>query len=450
MRLPKFVDFSNDLFATIFCFGAVAVIRLGSSLVLTRVLKPEAYGIIAILMSLVFVVEMLADIGITTFVVRDKDIEIPDHFRTAWTIRFFRSMLNFVVLFGGADLIAVKIYNLPDLVVPLRVFSIWYILVAFESLAYPISVRRKKARYAQYSELVATIVATTFTVAYCLHWHTYWGMLWGILLKTATTTLLSWQFFKDLRPGFAWNKTVVKEIFKLTRYTTPSGFLTLTMSQFDKILFLRLFDLRLLGVYSLASNISIPVETLVGRISQSVLYPRITQAFRDDQSTFVRKYYTENTRLFLVMLFLPAAVGGAAQLIIALLYPAKFHESGAVLQAFMVRACLQALASPIEDLLVATGAYQVIMVGNVWRLLGMFGFSLAGYHLFGFYGFTYGYALSALPPLLYLIWLQKKKDMLMPRYDFYRAGFLLSIAVASYAASKFIFFLWPALANRVG
>jgi lipopolysaccharide exporter len=151
MRLPKFVDFSNDLFATIFCFGAVAVIRLGSSLVLTRVLKPEAYGIIAILMSLVFVVEMLADIGITTFVVRDKDVEIPDHFRTAWTIRFFRSMLNFVIVCGGAEIIAVKIYNLPDLVVPLRVFSLWYILVAFESLAFPISVRRKKARYAQYS-----------------------------------------------------------------------------------------------------------------------------------------------------------------------------------------------------------------------------------------------------------------------------------------------------------
>lgn len=450
MRLPKFVDFRNDLFATIFSFGAQAVIRLGSSLVLTRVLKPEAYGIIAILMSLLFVVEMLADIGVGTYVLRDKDAEIPDHFRTAWTIRFFRSMLNFVVVCGGAEVIAVHIYHLPDLVVPLRVFSLWYILVAFESMAYPIAIRRKQARISQYCELAATFVSTIFTVIYCLNWHTYWGMLWGILLKTAISTFLSWQFFKDLRPGFAWNPAVAKEIFKLTRYTTPSGLMSLAMSQFDKILFLRFFDLRLLGVYSLASNISAPVENLVYRISQSVLYPRITQAYRDDPSTFVRKYYTENTRLFLVILFLPAAVGGAAQLIIAMLYPAKFHESGAVLQAFMLRAALASLSTPIEDLMVSTGAYQVMMVGNMYRLIWMFGGSILGYYLGGFYGFTYGYSLSALPPLIYLLWLQHKKGMLMGRYDFYRAAFIVAVAVASFTASRFVFFLWPALQSRVG
>src|SRR5271170_4112216 len=122
----KFINFRGDLFATGACFAAQAVIKLASSLILTRLLRPEAYGIITILMSIAFVVEMLADIGVTVFIVRDPNAEQSRYLNTAWTMRLGRSLLNTTILMLGAPLMATSIYHAPELAAPLRVFSLWF------------------------------------------------------------------------------------------------------------------------------------------------------------------------------------------------------------------------------------------------------------------------------------------------------------------------------------
>ena len=60
MRTRNFkgINLRSDLLATIFSFGAQGTIKLGSSVVMTRMLQPDAWGVITILMAIVFVVEM--------------------------------------------------------------------------------------------------------------------------------------------------------------------------------------------------------------------------------------------------------------------------------------------------------------------------------------------------------------------------------------------------------
>ncbi len=62
----------GDLFATAASFAAQAVIKLGASLILTRVLKPEAYGIVTIVSSIGVVVALLGDIAVTVSLVRHE------------------------------------------------------------------------------------------------------------------------------------------------------------------------------------------------------------------------------------------------------------------------------------------------------------------------------------------------------------------------------------------
>jgi O-antigen/teichoic acid export membrane protein len=98
-----------------------------------------------------------------------------------------------------------------------------------------------------------------------------------------------------------------------------------------------------------------------------VLYPRCAHNYLSDPTTFTQKYYMENTRLYITMFSLPAAIWGGAHAIISALYPSRYAQSAPVLQAFMLRASLLALASPSEDMLIATGESQVILIGNLLR-----------------------------------------------------------------------------------
>jgi lipopolysaccharide exporter len=443
VALPKVINFKGDLFATTFTFGMQAVVRLVSSLILTRVLLPEAYGTITILVSILFVIGNILDTNVTLFIVRDKSAEEPRYLNTAWTMRFLRSMLSAAVLFACAPLIAIKIYDLPSLILPLRVFSVWFLIDGFDSLGFALAIRRKQARLQMYSELFSAILTTAFSIIYCYYYRTFWGIAFAMLLNRLIMTALSYQYYPELRPKFFIDFAAAREILVYSKFTIPSSLLTLGLNQFDKVIFLRLFDLRLLGIYGLAGNISGSVESLVGKISQAVLYPRCAHNFRENPDTAIHKYYTENTKLFAGILAMPAAVAGAAHLIIAVLYDSRYSEAGSVLQALAIRAVLLSLASPAEDLLISAGAFHVILVGNVLRAAWIVMGSLVGYYFFGFLGFIYGLSLSGLPPLVYYLWLQKNKNMLIVKYELYKVAFALTVGMTSYAASAAFLAVFP-------
>ena len=115
-------------------------------------------------MSIIFVVEMLADLGVGIFIIRDPNGDQPRYLDTAWTMRFGRAVLNTGVLVVFGPLIANHFYHAPQLAVPLRVISFWFILAALESMAFPLAVRRKRSRIIVYTELISAFVATTFTI----------------------------------------------------------------------------------------------------------------------------------------------------------------------------------------------------------------------------------------------------------------------------------------------
>jgi len=258
LKIP-FINLKGDLFVTTSSFAGQTAIKLCSSLILTRILSPDSYGIIAILTSLIFVVEMLADLGVTVSLIRHPHGDEPRYLNTAWTIRFCRSVLNFVVVLLGAPLIA-KIYGIPTLTTPMRVFSVWFLLIGLESMSFPLALRRKNTRIVVYSELLATAVATVFTIVFSYIYRNFWGMALGALLNRLFMTLLSRHYYRESRPKFQIDREAARELLNYTRFSMPSSILTLALSQFDKVAFLRLFDLNLFGIYALAGNLAGPVE----------------------------------------------------------------------------------------------------------------------------------------------------------------------------------------------
>lgn len=427
----------GNLFATVASFAAQGLIRVASSMLLTRLLQPSAYGVITVLVSVSFTLAMLSDIGISVCIVRDEQGEEPRFINTAWTLRVIRSSTNALILLAGAGVFA-RLYAAPDLTAPLRVLSLWFVVDGFESTAFPIAIRRRNARIVMYCELLAGVLSTVFSVVYCYFSRDYWGMVYGMVVNRLLLVLMSHCFYRELRPRLQLDRAAAMRIFGYTRYVMPSSILTLLLTQFDKVIFLRLFNLALLGVYGLAGSIAAPIEGLILKASQSVLYPRCAHNFRENPATYAQKYYAENVKLFVGALALPALIGGGARLLIALLYDPRYAQAAQVLQAFMLRAGLLALASPAEDMLIASGETRVILIGNLFRATWLVVACLIGYWLFGFIGFIYGMASSGLPPLLYYLWLQNRKGMLIGRFELYRVTFACVVAVVAYACSSLI------------
>lgn len=445
LRVPKFTGFSfqSDLFATVFSFGAQGAIKLVSSVVMTRLLHPEAIGVITILMAIIFVIEMIADMALTVVLIRHEQGDEPRYVNTAWTLRLARALLNCAVVFFGAPLIA-HLYASAALTTALRVCSLWFPIAALESMSFPMAVRYKNSRVVVYSELVAMALSTIFTIAYTAYARNFWGMVYGTLLNRALMTVLSYRVYPDVRPRLQLDRQAARDLLHFSRFTMPSSLLTLALNQFDKIVLLRLFDLHLLGLYGVASNIGGQVEALTEKISHLVMYPRCADEFRSNPDSFAAGCYRTTMKQVVSMLLPVAVLAGGARLLVAILYDPRYAQTGVILQALMLRAAFLAFAAAPVNMLTAAGVYRVFLVGNVYRCAATILGALGGYYFFGFMGFVYGTALGGLPPLIYFLWMLRKKHLLIARYELYKVAFFVAVATSTYLVSDVLLRLLPA------
>ena len=407
----------------------MSVIKVISALILTRLLYPEAYGIVSIVVAIYVMVELSSDIGASAFVIHNKHAEQPQYINTLWSVRLARGCANCVILFVCAPLIA-SAYETPLLTDAIRICSLASLLHGLESMSFLLAIRRQRARVVSYSELCAAVVSTCFVIGYSYHVRDHTGMIYGMLLHRALLTLTSYFFYRDLRLRLQFDRDVVKSLLGFTKYVMPSSIVTLLSGQFDKIVFLRLFDLHLMGLYGLAGNIGGSIDTFTTDVTRRILFPRAAHAHRTDPAGVRDAYYAQNVKLFSAVIFLPAAVGGAAHFIVEFLFDARYAFAGVMLQALMIQSMLLAFSTPAEQLLAGAGHMRITLIDSILRFAWMVLASLGGYYLFGFPGFLYGYVLNVLPALVFNIWLQHREGLLLPKYELVKAAFAGVVFVA--------------------
>ncbi|MDY7023361.1 MAG: oligosaccharide flippase family protein, partial [Cyanobacteriota bacterium] len=71
---------------TVVGYGGSQVLRLGSNLILTRLLIPELFGLMALVHTFIIGVALFSDIGIRPSIIRSNRWNDPLFLNTAWTL----------------------------------------------------------------------------------------------------------------------------------------------------------------------------------------------------------------------------------------------------------------------------------------------------------------------------------------------------------------------------
>ena len=419
---------ANEVFASTFSFSLGTLIRLGTSLILTRLLSPDAYGLFGVLLSIIFVIEMLSDVGYAALLIRHPRGSERRFVHTVWTIRLIRSGINFLLCWTAAPYIA-GLYNLEQLSSAIRLVSFGFLITPLESMAYIVAVRDRRARISNYAELAASAI-TGLAVVITAHFvRSYVALAMGYLLQRTLLSLTSHFFYRSIGVGFAWDKEAIREQFGIARYTVPSSIVTILLAQYDKLILLKFFSLAVVGVYTLASNIVSPLNNLIMHNARAILYARCADYFRSDPTSLVRRYYAENKLLLLLGMLLPACVGGAGPFLVALMYDPRYLVAGHILTILSLGSLLLALQQGSENLLVATGRTYVALMSNVIRAIVVVPASIAGYYLFGLEGFLWFSILGWIVLLAWIFRVQHKAGLLGLRQEFA----LLAVGLAVFA-----------------
>jgi len=168
--------------------GGVLLIRMGRSLIMTRLLFPEVYGLMTLVWAVLYGLQMFADTGIVTTIIRDPRGDDPSFLNTAFTTNVLRGLLLWVISCVIAYPLAI-FYHQPVLAQLLPATGLTALIHGFVSTA--MYTRRRHMDFKRLTILDLSNETVTFVVL--IIWAYFsrdvWALVGGGPIKTTVRSL---------------------------------------------------------------------------------------------------------------------------------------------------------------------------------------------------------------------------------------------------------------------
>jgi O-antigen/teichoic acid export membrane protein len=379
---------------TIGGMGTNQVIRLASNLALTRLLFPEAFGLMSLVQVFLFGLQMFSDIGVTPAIIHSKRGDEPGFLDTAWTISAGRGLL----LWLGACAIAYPVsrfYREPMLFKLLPAVGITAFISGLNSTKLAAANRQLNIKRITIIELSTYVVSVIVTIGLAWMKRSIWALVIGAIVGQIAQAFATQAFLPGPWNRLKFDREAFRELTGFGRWIFVSSALGFVCSQGDRLLLGKLFDVRFLGIYSIALNLSQSANTLNSQLGSRILFPTYAELER----TRPDEVYATLLRARAILLSVSASVAVIFVLLgpwlIHHMYDRRYVEAGWILQVLALSSLLGSVGSSYSDVLLARGKTRVLawLIGCniVLQMVGM----IVGSH-FGSRGVVVGLAVAAL------------------------------------------------------
>lgn len=370
-----------------------SVLRLSANLIMTRLLYPEAFGLMLILNLVFTALEMLSDLGIRSALIVKKDGIDSHYLNTAWTLSVLRGLLLAVVALGLAYPIAIY-YKHDALFGMIALASLAPLIYGFCS-PQPMLCEKKLqfARVAVWKCLVQTL-AMLILLAWLLVQPSVWALVANGIVVAILSVYFSFRMFPAEKLSLRLNRTAALEIMNIGKWVVVASALTFLSRQGDSVIISKWVTAEMLGIFSIALGFAKLVETLVERISWSLLFPVYAEIQGTHDSRFNQRLGKVKLGLYglcgpLVVFF---AIFGSD--FIRLLYDPRYHEAGWMLQIMAAGSAFFAAGSAIINIPMSFGDSYRHMLLQLGRFALLLAAMLYGGWCAGLLGLVAGMAIS--------------------------------------------------------
>lgn len=176
------------------------------SIILARILMPEEYGIVAIVLVFINIADIFVTSGLSTALIQKKDASFED-FSCIFILTLGVSTILYMILFFAAPYIA-SFYDNESLTIVIRVFSIKVLISAWNSVQNAYVSRHMLFRKFFFSTITGTIISGCIGIIMVYKEYGVWALVAQYLLNAVMNTLVL-NFTIDWKPQFyfSWKRT---------------------------------------------------------------------------------------------------------------------------------------------------------------------------------------------------------------------------------------------------
>ena len=348
---------NGAVWSTVQRFGTMAI-TFASNIVLARLLSPDDYGCIAMLMIFISLANTFIDGGFGSALIQKKEPTNEDYS----TILYWNIVLS-LILYGIIYLCAPFValfYHMPLLTNVLRVQGI---VLIFNALSIVQQNQLKKLlQFKKLSVVYITAALLSLLIAIIAAYHG-WGV-WSLVAQQISISVLHALLFwivSKWRPIIVFSWKSFRELFKFGGFMLLSYFFSTLSNEIQGLLVGRMFTPATLGLYNQAYRLEGSAATTTSSIIDQVTYP-VLASVQDNKNAFVSalKRFIQ-IPAYICSLIMTILIVVAKPLII-LLYSAKWVDSVPYFQILCVAGLAVCLQGSANNSIAAIGKSDVFFV----------------------------------------------------------------------------------------
>lgn len=421
--------------------GASQVIRLGSNVILTRLLPKEAFGLMGIVGVMIQGLEMMSDLGTRISIISHKRGEERAFLDTAWSIEIMRGALIWII--GLLATIPVAIFYEDDrlkFLIPLATFSSFiggFASTKIHQLNRNLELKRVVALdiMAQAVGVGAMLIAAAITRSVI-------ALVLASIFTALTRVALSHFWLPGPTNRFGWEPEAKAAMMSFGRWIFVATTISFLSQRLDVLMLAKLLPLGEFGVYNIANGLAQLPWLLGGQVIGTVLLPALSHANRTDLSAMFQTYERAMKNVLPAGGLVCMCVALASPAFFGILYKAEYSAAGWIAQLLMLMAWCNFLQEASAKTLQAMGDGQSLSLALGTKLFVSGSASFLGFQVGGLPGFIIGNSLGSVTGHLVILGRLRKLGLKAGRLDAYYTGVGIALVAVGGSFPYFIAARW--------
>lgn len=258
--------------------GGNAVIQLLVQIVMARMLAPEQFGALAIMLVFVNVGNVIVQSGLNTSLVQAIDVDRIDYSTVFW-LSFITSLVLFIAVFFAAPAVA-SFYAMPYIVWPLRFLGLLLLVNAFNSVQVAIVQRELQMRKVFNATISAVMLSGVAGISAAVIGAGLWALVIQQLVYQVTNCIVLAGQVRWF-PQFAFDGAKARKHFAYGWKLLASGLLNQGYESLSDLIIGKQFSASSLGLVSQGKKYPQALGSMLDGAIQPVMLSAVSRVQED-------------------------------------------------------------------------------------------------------------------------------------------------------------------------
>lgn len=248
-------------------------IQIGITIILARILAPEDFGVIGLLIIFTELSKVILDSGFSQALIRKQDSNDTD-FSTIFYFNIAIGILLYGILYLFSPAIS-RFFDFPELKEIARVTFLIILINSFGVVQNAKIVKEVNFKILAKRTIIANLIAGFLAIILAFFGYGVWALVLQMVIASLLRVLLLWNYSK-WRPGMEFRIKSIGELFPISGSLLISGVFDVIASNIQTLLIGKYYTKIELGYYTQASQLTrIPSSTITSIIS-NVTFPTLS------------------------------------------------------------------------------------------------------------------------------------------------------------------------------